>query len=152
MRDSRRRWLVAALVLACVGTAICVIATQVLLPSTHGGARLVVLLTYPSIPIAVAVAVAVAVLRYRLYEIDRIVSRTILYAVVTGVLVAVFAAAVIVLEAVLATFTQGETLAVAASTLLAFALFQPLRRGGSSWSTDASTDRATTGTDQCCLL
>jgi len=99
----------------------------VLLPSTHGGARLVVLLTYPSIPIAVAIAVAV--LRYRLYEIDRIVSRTILYAVVTGVLVAVFAAAVIVLEAVLATFTQGETLAVAASTLLAFALFQPLRRG-----------------------
>jgi len=48
--------------------------------------------------------------------------------VVTGVLVAVFAGVVILLQAVLARFTQGETLVVAASTLVAFALFQPLRR------------------------
>jgi hypothetical protein len=74
------------------------------------------------------ISIAIAVLRYRLYEIDRLISRTIGWAVVTGVLVAVFALGVIGLQTVLAGFTQGETLAVAASTLIAFALFQPVRR------------------------
>jgi hypothetical protein len=77
---------------------------------------------------AIPVSVAVAVLKYRLYEIDRIISRTLGWAVVTGVLLAVFALGVIGLQAMLSGFTQGQTLAVAASTLAAFALFQPLRR------------------------
>jgi len=74
------------------------------------------------------IAVGIAILRYRLYEIDRIISRTVSWAVITGVLVAVFAGAVVALQAVLAGVTQGQTLAVAASTLVAFALFQPVRR------------------------
>ena len=81
-------------------------------------------LAYPTIPAAIGVAIR----RYHLYDIDRIVSRSLSYLVVTGILVTVFAAAVIGLQAVLAGFTQGQTLAVAASTLVAFALFQPLRR------------------------
>ncbi len=74
------------------------------------------------------VAIGIAILRYRLYEIDRLISRTIGWAAVTGLLVAVFAAVVVALQAALAGVTQGQTLAVAASTLVAFALFQPLRR------------------------
>ena len=73
-------------------------------------------------------AVGIAILRYRLYEIDRLVSRTISYAVITAVLVVVFGGFNLVLEATLATLTQASTLAVAGSTLLVFALFQPLRR------------------------
>ena len=73
-------------------------------------------------------AVGLAILRYRLYEIDRIVSRTIAYAVITAVLVVVFGGFNLVLEAALATMTQASTLAVAGSTLVVFALFQPLRR------------------------
>ena len=76
----------------------------------------------------VPIAVGIAVLRYRLYEIDRLISRTIGWALVTGILAAVFVGVVIGLQALLAGVTQGETLAVAASTLVAFALFQPLRR------------------------
>jgi hypothetical protein len=76
----------------------------------------------------VPVAIAVAILRYRLYEIDRIVSRTIGWTLVTGILVGLFVAAVIGLQAALDAFTQGETLAVAVSTLVAAALFQPVRR------------------------
>jgi len=49
-------------------------------------------------------------------------------AIVTALLVAVFAALVVGLQAALAGVTQGQTLAVAASTLIAFALFQPVRR------------------------
>ena len=77
---------------------------------------------------ALPVVIAIAVLRYRLYEIDRIVSRTISWTVVTGVLVAVFAIVVIALQGLLVGLTQGQTLAVAASTLVAFACFQPIRR------------------------
>jgi len=76
----------------------------------------------------VPVSVGIAVTRHRLYEIDRLLSRTVGWAVVTGVLVAVFGAMVVGLQAALTSFTQGQTLAVAASTLVAFALFQPLRR------------------------
>ena len=82
------------------------------------------LLAFVGLPLAIGIAV----LRYRLYEIDRIISRTVAWAVVTGVLVAVFAGVVVALQAALIGFTQGETLAVAASTLVAAALFQPLRR------------------------
>jgi hypothetical protein len=74
------------------------------------------------------VAIGIAVLRYRLYEIDRIISRTISYALVTAVLVIVFGAAIVFLQEVLAPFTGGNTIAVAVSTLLAATLFQPLRR------------------------
>jgi hypothetical protein len=84
----------------------------------------------------VPVSVGIAVTRYRLYEIDRLISRTIGWALVTGALVAVFVATVMGLEALLGTITQGDTVAVAASTLLAAALFQPLRR-----RIQASTDR-----------
>ena len=73
-------------------------------------------------------AIGIAVLRYRLYEIDRIVSRTIAYAVVTGFLAATFGATILLLQAVLAPFTQSQTIAVAASTLAVFALFQPVLR------------------------
>lgn len=76
----------------------------------------------------VPVAIATAILRYHLFEIDRIISRTIGWAAVSGILVAVFAGAVVGLQALLAGFTQGQTLAVAASTLLAAAAFQPVRR------------------------
>jgi hypothetical protein len=75
------------------------------------------------------VAIGIAITRYRLYEIDRIISRTLSYAIVTGLLAAVFAVLVIGLQTALAAATgAGGTLAVAASTLAVFALFQPLRR------------------------
>lgn len=96
-----------------------------LLPQPYGQwAWIVASLSLGLIP----VAIGIAILRYRLYDIDRIVSRTIAWAVVTAVLVAVFAGLVVTLQAALAPITSENTLAVAASTLLAAALFQPLRR------------------------
>ena len=74
------------------------------------------------------VAIGVAVLRYRLYEIDRLISRTIAYATVTGVLVVVFGGVILLSQAILDPVTGGNTIAVAASTLAVAALFQPLRR------------------------
>jgi hypothetical protein len=75
--------------------------------------------------LCVPVAVAVAVLRYRLWDLDRLVSRTVTYAVVTALLVLPYLAIV----AAIPRLAEGSgSLAVAAATLAAAALFQPLRR------------------------
>ena len=81
-----------------------------------------------AVVLALPISIGIAVTRYRLYEIDRLISRTIGWTLVSGVLLAVFGGTVIGLQAVLDRFMQGQTLAVAASTLIAFALFQPVRR------------------------
>jgi hypothetical protein len=70
-------------------------------------------------------AIAVAVLKHRLYDIDRIISRTLAYAIVTGLLVGVYAALVLLATQVLRFHTP---VAVAAATLAAAALFAPVRR------------------------
>jgi hypothetical protein len=77
---------------------------------------------------ALPIAIAIAILRYRLYEIDRIVSRTIGWTIVTGLLAIVFVGLVVILQAALASVTGENTIAVAGSTLVALALFGPLRR------------------------
>jgi len=74
------------------------------------------------------IAIGIAILRYRLYEIDRIISRTVSYAVVTGILALVFVGTILVSQTVLASFLRGSSVAVAASTLVVATLFQPLRR------------------------
>lgn len=75
---------------------------------------------------ALPVAVLVAVSRYRLFEIDRIVSRTATYAIVAAILGSVYAGSVVGLQTVLP--AAGSDLAVAGSTLAIAALFAPLRR------------------------
>jgi hypothetical protein len=74
------------------------------------------------------VAIGLAVLRYKLYEIDRLISRTISYGVLTAIVGGLFVGFILVFQAVLAPLTGSNELAVAGSTLLAAALFQPLRR------------------------
>ena len=75
--------------------------------------------------IAIPLSIGVAVLRYRLFEIDRIISRTLAYAIVTGLLVGVYAGIVLLTTQV---FRLHTPVAVAAATLSAAALFNPVRR------------------------
>jgi hypothetical protein len=74
---------------------------------------------------ALPVSIGVGILKYRLYEIDRIISRTLAYAIVTGLLVGLYAGLVLLATEVL---KFSSPVAVAASTLVAAALFNPLRR------------------------
>ncbi len=73
------------------------------------------------------VAVAVAILRYRLYEIDRVVSKTLVYAALTVVLGAAYLGLVLAGQALFSPFAGGSNLAIAGSTLVVAALFLPLR-------------------------
>jgi hypothetical protein len=74
---------------------------------------------------ALPVSMGIAILKYRLYDIDRIISRTLAYAIVTGLLVGVYAGLVLLTTQV---FQVHTPVAVAAATLAAAALFNPLRR------------------------
>ena len=73
------------------------------------------------------VSVAIAVLRYRLYEIDRLISRTLVYVASTVVLGAAYVGLVLGGQALFSSFAGGSNLAIAASTLVVAALFLPVR-------------------------
>lgn len=117
------RWLVSAVVLVVAGLVVGLVVGAVS-GDPNGQQWLLVSVAYPLVP----VAIGVAVLRYRLYAIDRIVSRTIAYGVVVAILGLAFVALILVLQTVLTPITSGQTIAVAASTLAVFAVFQPVLR------------------------
>jgi hypothetical protein len=107
------------------------VLTLVLIFATNSGesdnvvvetvAQTLVMFAFWSLP----AAIVVAIVRYHLYDIDRLVSRTVTYVVVAGVLTAVYAGCVVALQSVLP--AGGSQLAVAASTLAVAGLFAPLR-------------------------
>ncbi len=114
------KWLMAGAVIALVGVVLIAFG-----PSNDelAGrvARDVAFLFVAALP----VSIGVGILKYRLYEIDRIISRTLAYAIVTGLLVGVYTGLVLLATQVL---RVHSTVAVAAATLAAAALFSPARR------------------------
>jgi hypothetical protein len=79
--------------------------------------------------VSIPIAMGVAILRYRLYEIDTLINRTLVYGSLTAALVALYFGLIVVLQRVFVLLTgERSTLAVVASTLLIAALFTPLRR------------------------
>lgn len=117
------RWLMASLAFAFASLMFGLIGFATVRVQLGVLIWLPALIAYPTVPLAVGVAV----MRYRLFEIDRIISRGLSWALLSGLLVVVYASAVIALQSLLGSVTQGDTVAVAGSTLLAAALFQPLR-------------------------
>jgi hypothetical protein len=85
----------------------------------------------PAALVLLPIATGIAIFRYRLYDIDRIVNRTLVYGVLTAILVGLYLAGVIVAQTIFHTLTgqvEPPQLAIVASTLAIAALFNPLRR------------------------
>jgi hypothetical protein len=118
-RRLQLKWLVGGSAVAVVGGALGVPLSDNPSKILHivGGLGIVAVLALP-------VSMGVAILKYRLYDIDRLISRTLAYAIVTGLLIGVYAGVVAVAGA--ASFSSPVE--VAAATLAAAALFNPLRR------------------------
>jgi hypothetical protein len=108
------KWLMAGVTVAVAGFII-----SNLVPPLDPGA------TEVGVGMILPVCLGVAILKYRLYDIDRIISRTLAYAIVTGLLAGLYAGLVLLATRIL---TFHTSVAVAASTLAAAALFNPLRR------------------------
>jgi len=121
------RWFAAVAALIGLSFAVALMtnsATSGLLAVVSNAAWLLLFVGLALLP----VAIGIAILRYRLYEIDRLISRSIGWGVLTVILGAVFVGLVLGLQTLLAPFTGSNELAVAGSTLLVFSLFQPVRR------------------------
>jgi hypothetical protein len=110
------KWFAAAAVL--------VVVTFIALILTNSNSAAAAILNNLAL-LGLDVAIAIAVLKYRLYEIDRIISRTLAYTIVTGLLVGLYAGLVLLATRVL---SLSSPVGVAVSTLVAAALFSPLRR------------------------
>ena len=73
------------------------------------------------------ITVCIAILRHNLYDIDKLISRTLVYGLMTALLLATFTGGVLLFQFVLSPVTGGNDLAIAVSTLLTLVLFQPVR-------------------------
>jgi hypothetical protein len=133
------KWFLLAAVPAAVCVSLVLIQNMVYNYTTEFLGNSVYLLPWPLLIGALYVAVSallvvpvfayIAILKYRLYDIDVIINRTLVYGSLTATLVALYIGGIAVLQRVFVFLTgQRSTLAVVASTLLIAALFNPLRR------------------------
>ncbi len=113
------KWLISGGAVSVVG-----LLASILIQGGHSLVLRVIAEIGPFTIAALPLAIGVGILKYRLYEIDRLISRTISYALLTAMLAGVFTGIVVVLTDVL---PLSSPVAVAASTLAAAALFNPLR-------------------------
>jgi hypothetical protein len=118
-RRQQLKWLIFGGSAACVGGVVSVVLSGS--SGVLGFISSVAIVGLFGIPLSIGVGIT----KYRLYEIDRIVSRTLAYALLTGLLVGVFVGLVLLTTRVL---PFSSPVGVAASTLAALALFNPLRR------------------------
>ena len=90
--------------------------------------QLVGLITY-ILPVLIPLSIGIALLRYRLWDIDRVINRTLVYALLSGILAFIYVGLIIALQALLrGIINQTNDVAIVVSTLAIAALFQPLRQ------------------------
>ena len=121
------KWFVWAAAMMTTFLPLSFLATSVLGTDEGTSAEIVAGFVFALLLGGVPVSIGIAILRYRLYDIDRLINRTLVYGTLTSLLVATYVGTVLLLRLTLDPLVGGSDLAVAASTLAAAALFRPLR-------------------------
>jgi hypothetical protein len=131
IQRQQTKWVVFGVAVAVAGvlTTIFTVGAAVDLRPEEVGRRMLSMLLMDACVLLIPLSIGVAVLRSRLFDIDVLINRTLVYGALTAALVAVYVTAVVVLQYLFRTLTGGESqLAIVASTLVLAALFNPLRR------------------------
>ena len=110
-----------------MGALVATAAFAVSLAFTYAGSEKIWDFTMPVAISSVVAASGLAVLRYRLYDIDRIIGRTLVYGILTIILGAIYVGLVLAAQAVFSALAGGSNLAIAVSTLFVAGLFLPVR-------------------------
>ncbi len=120
------KWFAYSAAIFAIGVVLIVIPLAIDTPPWYEWAATAI---FAAISPAIAISIGIAILRYRLYDIDVLINRTLVYGSLTVTLVALYFGGIVVLQRFFVLLTgQQSTLAVVASTLLIAALFTPLRR------------------------
>jgi hypothetical protein len=120
------KWFAYAVAIYAIGTTLNVITVAIDAPRGFEWAANAI---FTAAGTTIPIAIGIAILRYRLYDIDILINRTLVYGSLTVTLVALYFGVIVVLQRVFVILTgQQSTLAVVASTLVIAALFTPLRR------------------------
>ena len=119
-RREQLKWLALAGAVAALMLPIAIVGSDVW---GHAGTNVICMLAVLGLP----VAAGIAILRHRLYDIDVVINRALVYGAVTALLATAYLASVLLLQLALSPLTADSGLAIAASTLTVAAMFRPLR-------------------------
>ena len=119
------QWLLASITFVLIGIVVGLLLGSLIPDQLGGSIWIPAIIAYPTVPIAIGVAI----LRYRLYEIDRIINRALVYGTVTAVLAGAFAAVTLLTQRIFVGLTgQRSDAAIVLTTLAVAALFAPVRK------------------------
>ena len=131
VQRQQTKWVVFGVAAFIIGSTTFGIALNIIPALAQSGSLFSIILVPIStlLSLFIPLSIGIAALRYRLYDIDVLINRTLVYGSLTALLVLIYLGCVVGLEALLHNFTQSSDLAIVGSTLAIAALFQPLRRG-----------------------
>lgn len=132
VEQQQTKWVIFGFSISALITFGLLLPVYFALPFSQPGSPYVIftnLVQTLSLTLPISLCFGIAILRYRLWDVDVLINKTLVYGLLTGILIAVYAVCIVVLEALLqGRFNQTSAVAIVVSTLVIAALFQPLRR------------------------
>ena len=131
LEQQQTKWVIFGFSVSAIITVVLLLPQYLFLPFSRPGSPYVIfanLIQTLSLTLPLSLCFGIAILRNRLWDVDVLINKTLVYGLLTGILIAVYAVCIVVLEALLqGLFKQTSAVAIVASTLFIVALFQPLR-------------------------
>ncbi|HAG98848.1 MAG TPA: sensor histidine kinase, partial [Ktedonobacter sp.] len=125
------KWVVFGMTVAVLGFAATISVGTTLFPADARSGPFETMIAYTALDLfllLIPFSIGLAILRSRLWEIDVIINRSLVYGTLTVSLALIYVGSVLALQTLLGSFTEGNQFAIVGSTLVIAVLFQPLRR------------------------